>query len=815
MQYCCAGSFGRLVVVWAIAQASWAQAQEPEGARCDARLDGHITDEVFDLAVPGVRVLLVDPSGTEVARTRSDADGGFVFDGLCAGPYTLRALDDAHDALSRDIVVPTRHVHLELHGRVEAVVVEAARWGTEDTRTTTVIDGEALARTRGDDLAQVAATAPGVVVQRGSGDVSKPILRGMSERRMLVLFDGVRHEGQKWGPDHGTEIDPFAAGSITVVRGAAGVRYGPDAIAGVLRVDPRPLRTAPGVDGEVHGLFAANGLRSTAAARIDGAPAGVPGFAWRLEGNIARGASLRAPDYVLGNTASGTYNVGASLGWRGRGVEIVASWRHHRVEAGVFYGNRAESPSVLADLLGAPVPPGSERWRVRWPIDVPRQAVDHDTGILRATASLAPGTLRAAYSIQLDRRREFEPIRGDDDRAQYDFTLRTHGLDASFDHRPAHIGRANLGGTVGVMGQFQENVYRGLPLVPNERSGTFGAFAAERVWGRAGEIEVGARYDHQTRLSVLTPGAYGRHAARDTLGPDDCALSDTAARCLLAWNTGSASVGGLVRAVPDLLDLKLDLSGASRFPDLDELYLNGTAPTLPVYGVGDPSLGVETTWSASFTMAWTHRWTTGQVGAFGSLVDDYIEFAPDLDPAGSVGVEVLSRGAFPRYRYRAVDAWFAGVDGVVEIAPQEVIGLSVRGALVRAGERDDPQGFLAGVPPDHLGAAAIARLPTRGRVGAASLRVEGDVVGRQGRWDASTDLAPPPRPYALLGAGVGLSLDLGHNVLDLDLQGRNLTNQAYRRYTSLNRTFADEPGWDVRLRATLRFDVHPPHKEHP
>ncbi len=44
------------------------------------------------------------------------------------------------------------------------------------------------------------------------------------------------------GPDslpmEATEIDPFSAGSISVIRGAAGARYGPDAIGGVILVEP-------------------------------------------------------------------------------------------------------------------------------------------------------------------------------------------------------------------------------------------------------------------------------------------------------------------------------------------------------------------------------------------------------------------------------------------------------------------------------------------------------------------------------------------------------------------------------------------------
>jgi iron complex outermembrane receptor protein len=37
------------------------------------------------------------------------------------------------------------------------------------------------------------------------------------------------------------EIDPFMAQKLTVIKGAAGVRYGSDAIAGVIMVEPNPL----------------------------------------------------------------------------------------------------------------------------------------------------------------------------------------------------------------------------------------------------------------------------------------------------------------------------------------------------------------------------------------------------------------------------------------------------------------------------------------------------------------------------------------------------------------------------------------------
>lgn len=72
------------------------------------------------------------------------------------------------------------------------------------------------------------------------------------------------------GVEHSPEIDPFIAGKLTVVKGANSVRYGSDAIAGVILVDSKPLRDSAGINGEINTVGSTNGRGGIVSAYLDG-----------------------------------------------------------------------------------------------------------------------------------------------------------------------------------------------------------------------------------------------------------------------------------------------------------------------------------------------------------------------------------------------------------------------------------------------------------------------------------------------------------------------------------------------------------------
>ena len=248
--------------------------------------------------------------------------------------------------------------------------------------------------------------------------------------------------------------------------------------------------------------------------RLDLAPAKLPGFVARIEGNYSRGTSLRTPDYVLGNTGSQVWNAGTTLHYHRPGVHLTVSYSHYDLRAGIFYGIASSTPAEFGAQLEAEAPVGSDAWTQGSAIDRPFQAVAHDRMMARAEFFVGrAGTLTATYAFQHNRRREFEQARASILGPQYEFVLRTHSLDVVFDHSSLFLGPASLRGGLGVSGSFQENVFRGVPLVPNHRAGNVGVFGHERLTAERFALEIGARYDHQSRTSFLSEAAHARHLA--------------------------------------------------------------------------------------------------------------------------------------------------------------------------------------------------------------------------------------------------------------------------------------------------------------
>jgi iron complex outermembrane receptor protein len=107
----------------------------------------------------------------------------------------------------------------------------------EESRSIEVVDDQFLKMNMGGSLMQSLERLPGISAQSIGSGQSKPVIRGLGFNRVLVSENGIKHEAQQWGVDHGLEIDQYAVERIEVIKGPASLQFGSDAIGGVVQIE--------------------------------------------------------------------------------------------------------------------------------------------------------------------------------------------------------------------------------------------------------------------------------------------------------------------------------------------------------------------------------------------------------------------------------------------------------------------------------------------------------------------------------------------------------------------------------------------------
>src|SRR6266581_2581990 len=196
---------------------------------------------------------------------------------------------------------------------------------------TDALSEDRLRREQSVSLAQSLAELPGINALTTGQQIGKPIIRGLTGPRVLVLEDGSRLEDYSWSDEDGPSVDARLAQRVEVIRGPASVLYGSDALGGVVNVVPEELPDANGGPRAMHTGFEISGASNNAelegAARVEGASGG---WGWRLFGIGRFASSLHTPAGELDNTGFSAISGEAAVGTRGGGARGSTTLRYTR-----------------------------------------------------------------------------------------------------------------------------------------------------------------------------------------------------------------------------------------------------------------------------------------------------------------------------------------------------------------------------------------------------------------------------------------------------------------------------------------------------
>ena len=542
----------------------------------------------------------------------------------------------------------------------ETIVVTASSLGDPSdaiSQGVAVINrGEALQASISGGIGETLAGIPGVRSTFYGVNASRPIVRGLGEDRIRLVLNGLQGiDASTISPDHAPAIDGLDAEGIEVLKGPAALRYGGNAVGGVVNVVdgrlPTKLPEKP-FSGEIFlagstaedagtAAFKLVGTRGNGVLRVDGFRR--EGQDYKIPG-FSQTAALRA---VTGDDTEGTaFNTRGEIWALGGSVARITD----RTSLALATRQTKSNYGI----------PGEEAFIELSQTRYDFQASIKDLGFLDTlTFSITTGDYSHSEI-------EFDGAIGT--------VFTNEGYEGRLEARHRSIG--DLDGVFGL--QFAANDFAAegdeafiLPVTIE----TVGAFWVERFnqenWG----AEVGARYEQRD---------YSGLAGART------------------FDLGSFSASAFVKPI-DGLRLSLNAGYTERAPTDVELFADGPHAATQAFEIGDADLKTETAISLEGVARWQIGGATVDLNVWRSSFDGFIAFNPTNQIEDDLPVFLVSQK----------DATLSGAELHVTWPLGQVAGWSVvgDGGMDTVRGSYDGGGAIARMPPAMVTLGLEAKSP--------------------------------------------------------------------------------------------------------
>ncbi len=769
---------------------------------CECFIQGVVIDNISKQAIVGAVVFIKELN----KGVSTNVKGFYKISNICEGKYTIIGRIVGYEEKSytvnlehgaeQDIKLTETELHLA-NIDIKAQKIENL------TQNKNTLENAALDQTRGQSLGEALKQISGVTTLQTGSSIAKPVIHGMHSNRVLIMNNGVRQEGQQWGSEHAPEIDPFVAKKISVLKGAAGVRYGSDAIAGVIMLEPEALPDSTKIGGEINTVYFSNGNQIVTAgileggvrkAKVDKIPYSV-GF--RLQGTFKRGGDFSTPNYRLANTGISELNYSLSFDYKRKKSVSDIFFSQFNTQIGVFSGSHIGNLTDLIEAIkrGSPLAIYTPE-NFTYAIDRPYQDVQHNLLKIKHLQQTQHGNLTLTLGRQYDFRKEIDILRGDKNLAQL-FKLTTYTSELLFEHQPLF---RLLTGSIGINGLYQENLTTGTltqprsstVLIPNFKNFTAGIFLIERIVRNQWEIESGFRFDFRHLNVYRIPRGEQNISQNQRNNQNFTGTIGANFRPNARWNFMS------------------NISSAWRAATVNELYSDGVHHGAASFERGDESLVPEVALNTSLTANYVSKSFQAELHIYNNFINNFIFLSPTGRPALTI------RGAFPEFLYTQTDSRFRGLDLSGNIQLIKSFSLNTKFSYLQAQDVTNNQPLIQ-IPANrwentlHFDWRKTAISLTNLYV-AKQNRVPNKIIFK----DIPTseivfteyggDFAPPPPAYTLWSASISQQFAISKKQnLGISLTVSNLLNTTYRDYLNRFRYYADEIGRNIVFRAKYSF----------
>ncbi len=730
-------------------------------------LQGKISDAKTAEPLPGATVFIPDLK-TGVA---TDKNGLYHIKNLPKSKLLIQVSFMGYRSITSQIdLTHIAEMNFQLSESVieaQEVVITGSGISTDNSRSSISIipiSKNAILTTPSTNIIDAIADVPGLSEITTGGDISKPVIRGLSYNHVVTLNEGVRQEGQQWGDEHGIEIDQFSADRIEVLKGPASLFYGSDAMGGVINILEPVHAPENSVRGEMASQFATNNMMTNSSLMMEG---NHNGFLWRARGSYKNAGAYKSPPEYVYNSGFNEMNYSAMLG-------LNKKWGFSHLHFSKYDAN-------IGMVEGA-----SDSSIKRKP-ELPFQNVQHYK--LTSVTNLIFGSsqLRFNLGFQTNNRWEFEESKDDPGLFLH---LNTYTYDVKYTHLFTH--EIELVG--GASGMSQTNTNKGEEyLIPDYTLQDIGTFIYLKKSWTKWTLNAGMRYDVRwitgNSLYLLSP---------DTSAPK----MDTVFPGFHSVFSAFSGSSGFTYAPSRVFNFKFNLGSGFRSPNIAELGSNGVHPGTFRYEIGNPELKPENSFQIDGEISASLRWISITFSGFYNYIFNYI-YQRNIN-----GEETWYDGQLIKvYRYVQGNSSLKGFEFEIDFHPVDALHFDNSIDYVMGTNES------TGIPLPYIPALHSIheikwtfKTSKKSKLLGPYLSVGAEINYAQNRIDTFETTSSG---YFILNASAGTRLKVQNQVWTIFIAGKNLTNTKYFDHLSrLKDVGVYNPGWGLTAGLIIPFGIY-------
>lgn len=741
---------------------------------CNLKLTLQIKDD-HTLEVLENTYILIKETNTQLV---TNAKGEIVIGNLCKQKYTLKIthVGCQEQTISIDLKANTikeiflHHVKTELG----EVVVTENRNATTTAKTN--LKGLDVFQTRGLSLAQSLQKINGVRLLQTGSNITKPVINGLHSNRIAIVNNGIKLESQQWGLDHAPEINAANIYKFSVIKGANAIRYGAEAMAGIILAEPKPLPLLKKTEAEINTAFYSNNLMGLLSAAIEGSNGKATNFSWRIASSIKKGGNQRIPHFWVANTAFDEYNFNAAAQLKHNHLTILTTIDIFNTHIGLYPGAHVENLDDLNNAIKSTTPLFKSNFS--YVIDRPKQTATHITGKIETNYqwnNKHKSTLTLSH--QENKRDEYDP-RSFITLPDMSLSLGTTTAEALHDINFSEHAQLQTG----ISYSFQQNVNNPISsriFIRNYQTSNIAAFTGYKLVKNNWVVELGGRIDNKWFESY--------YRKNDTLTLHE------------RWFTNFSTSVGVKRNFTKNFAVSLNIGNAFRPPAPNELYANGVHQGLASIEIGNQDFNTEKSFTTALNLEYKKDSAVAvEVYLYQNKFNNFIYLEPTLPPALTI------RGYYPVFNYKQANATFTGIDASVMFNTKNNFSTTLKASVLYA-KNTSTNDWLILMPADRFEINFKKQFKLKKLIKPYTQIGVVHVLEQKRIPQQIPDYAPPPKAYTLIDAEAGAIFSKSGITAGISLY--NLLNTSYRDYLNRLRYFINETGFNAAFRIKIPINI--------